>query len=67
MKTDQLGRCAVMHRVYADQRETGTRDEVCLKLAAMHSTAVDFSKTGIPVSRKRYIHFTVLHFVSNVV
>ena len=50
METDQLGRCAVMHRVYADQKELGTADEVCVKLAEMHSTAVDFSKTGIPVS-----------------
>lgn len=51
METDQLGRCAVMHRVYADQQERGCNDPICLQLAEMHSTAVDFSKTGIAVSR----------------
>ncbi len=50
METDQLGRIAVTHRVLADQKEEGTLDPDCIKLAEMHSTAVDFSKTGIPVS-----------------
>ncbi|KAG9237482.1 rna-dependent rna polymeras-like protein [Amylocarpus encephaloides] len=49
MESDQLGRIAVNHRVKADQMEQGTRHPDCLQLAAMHSTAVDFSKTGIPV------------------
>jgi hypothetical protein len=52
METDQLGRIAVLHRVLADQEPLGTRDEKCITLAEMHSTAVDFSKTGIPVSCK---------------
>jgi hypothetical protein len=51
MATDQLGRIATLHKVLADQREQGTLDFDCLKLANMHSTAVDFSKTGIPVRR----------------
>ncbi len=50
MATDQLGRIATLHKVLADQRQQGTLDADCLKLANMHSTAVDFSKTGIPVS-----------------
>jgi hypothetical protein len=49
METDQLGRIAVMHRVLADQKPLGTLDDDCRVLAEMHSTAVDFSKTGIPV------------------
>ena len=49
METDQLGRIAVLHRVLSDQKETGTTDPHCITLAGMHSTAVDFSKTGIPV------------------
>jgi hypothetical protein len=49
MATDQLGRIATLHKVLADQRPQGTLDADCLKLASLHSTAVDFSKTGIAV------------------
>lgn len=49
MEQDQLGRIANNHQTLADQREEGTFDEDCLTLATLHSTAVDFSKTGIPV------------------
>jgi hypothetical protein len=49
METDQLGRIAVLHRVLADQNPEGTLHPSCITLAEMHSTAVDFSKTGIPV------------------
>ncbi|KAL5344777.1 hypothetical protein ACLOAV_010174 [Pseudogymnoascus australis] len=52
MATDQLGRIAVLHKVLADQKEHGVLDPDCLLLAEMHSTAVDFSKSGIPVSVK---------------
>lgn len=50
MEADQLGQIAVQHRVLADARDLGTNDPDCKILAEMHSTAVDFSKTGIPVS-----------------
>lgn len=49
METDQLGRIATSHQVLADQRDKGTSDPDCKLLAELHSTAVDFSKTGIPV------------------
>jgi hypothetical protein len=49
METDQLGRIAVGHQILSDQRDDGTLDEDCITLAELHSTAVDFSKTGIPV------------------
>lgn len=49
MKTDQLGIIANRHQIYADQSDQGTRSLECLRLAELHSTAVDFSKTGIPV------------------
>ncbi|KAK1145215.1 hypothetical protein N8T08_004367 [Aspergillus melleus] len=52
MKTDHLGVIATKHMVAADQQPLGTRDFLCRKLAEMHSTAVDFSKSGIPVSMK---------------
>lgn len=50
METDQLGRISMTHMQLADRRPNGTLDPDCLKLAEMASTAVDFSKTGIPVS-----------------
>ncbi|PHH65799.1 hypothetical protein CDD81_1526 [Ophiocordyceps australis] len=49
MKTDILGLIANTHQVMADVEPEGTEAEVCIKLAKMHSTAVDYSKTGIPV------------------
>jgi len=57
MQNDQLGRIATLHQVLADD-DLGTRSADCLELASLHSTAVDFSKTGVPVSQcplvKRY-------------
>ncbi|KAF2014265.1 RdRP-domain-containing protein [Aaosphaeria arxii CBS 175.79] len=50
MSTDQLGRIAVRHMILADQREAGTDDPDCKLLAEMHSTGVDYSKTGVPVN-----------------
>lgn len=49
MKTDHLGVIATRHIILADQKEEGTSHPDCKKLAALHSTAVDFSKTGIAV------------------
>jgi hypothetical protein len=50
MESDQLGQIATKHQILADQMEDGTLNPDCIKLAEMHSTAVDFAKTGIPVS-----------------
>lgn len=50
MMNDSLGRIATLHMTLADQKELGTLDNDCVLLAGLHSTAVDFSKTGIPVS-----------------
>ena len=49
MANDQLGRIALNHVALADMRPNGTFDPDCLMLADLHSAAVDFSKTGIPV------------------
>lgn len=49
MKTDHLGVIAVRHMILADLQPAGTRDPHCLKLAELHSNAVDFSKSGRPV------------------
>ena len=60
MENDQLGRIATLHQTLADQKLKGTLDPDCITLANMHSTAVDFSKSGIPVcsfgSFSRYPH-----------
>lgn len=49
MATDQLGYISNTHPQVADQKLEGTLHPSCLKMAEMASTAVDFSKTGIPV------------------
>ncbi|RYO82562.1 hypothetical protein DL763_008199 [Monosporascus cannonballus] len=49
MATDQLGLIAIKHLILADQKPAGTVAEECRKLAELHSIAVDYSKTGIPV------------------
>ena len=50
MENDNLGLIATLHQILADQSPLGTFDPSCIELAGMHSTAVDFSKTGIPVN-----------------
>lgn len=47
MKLDHLGVIATRHLILADQRDEGTLHPDCSKLAELHSTAVDFSKTGV--------------------
>jgi len=54
MQQDQLGRIATLHQILADAKPDGTMNRDCLVLAELHSTAVDFSKTGIPVSTPIY-------------
>ncbi|KAK0614847.1 RNA dependent RNA polymerase-domain-containing protein [Bombardia bombarda] len=49
MKTDHLGVIATRHMVLADMLEEGTNHGDCIRLAELHSRAVDFSKTGIAV------------------
>lgn len=47
MNFDNLGRIANSHLALADQSEKLAYDERCLKLAELHSDAVDFVKTGV--------------------
>ncbi len=49
MKADRLGVIATRHMILADQMAKGTLHDDCLKLAELHSSAVDFSKSGRPV------------------
>lgn len=52
MKTDHLGVIATRHVILADQLDDGTLSQECRTLAGLHSTAVDFSKSGIPAELK---------------
>lgn len=58
MESDVLGMICTTHLQLADQRSAGVLDPDCIKLAGMASTAVDFSKTGIPVSIKEIPRYT---------
>ncbi|KAK5017650.1 hypothetical protein LTR60_001847 [Cryomyces antarcticus] len=49
LATDRLGQISTIHQQLVDQYPQGVVHPDCIKLAGMASTAVDFSKTGIPV------------------
>ncbi|KAI2616222.1 RdRP-domain-containing protein [Hypoxylon sp. NC1633] len=49
MATDQLGVIATKHMILADMKAAGTVDKECQLLAELHSTGVDYSKSGIPI------------------
>ncbi|OJD25479.1 hypothetical protein ACJ73_03154 [Blastomyces percursus] len=44
-----LSQIARAHMALADFQEDGVKDEKCIQLAALHSAAVDYNKSGIPV------------------
>ncbi|KAG9124551.1 hypothetical protein FRC07_011159 [Ceratobasidium sp. 392] len=48
--SDMVGIIATQHLKLADYRSLGASDPDCLKLAALHSKAVDFPKSGTPVT-----------------
>ncbi|OBZ89514.1 putative RNA-dependent RNA polymerase SHL2 [Choanephora cucurbitarum] len=48
INNDNLGQIANAHLATADQSVNGARDGKCIRLAQLHSAAVDFPKTGIP-------------------
>ena len=51
MNFDNLGKIANSHLAIADQSEELALDERCLRLAELHSDAVDFVKTGYCIER----------------
>ncbi|KAK2731821.1 hypothetical protein FQN55_004435 [Onygenales sp. PD_40] len=57
MQQDQLGRIATIHQAIADQSPSGVFAPDCLRLAELYSTAVDFSKSGVPVDLDRIPRF----------
>lgn len=48
--SDMVGIISVQHLKLADYRAQGVKDPDCLKLAELHSRAVDFPKSGTPVA-----------------
>lgn len=48
MKSDCLPRIAHAHLAWADQLGEGVGAEKCIRLAQLHSDAVDYNKTGVP-------------------
>ena len=48
MKNDTLPTIAHAHIAQADYWNNGIKDDKCLRLAALHSMAVDYVKSGIP-------------------
>ncbi|KAL5640970.1 hypothetical protein ACGC1H_001445 [Rhizoctonia solani] len=52
INSDILGLLSLRHLRLADERPLGVNDPDCLTLAALHSKAVDFQKSGTPVEIK---------------
>ncbi|KAI9820931.1 MAG: hypothetical protein M1826_000806 [Phylliscum demangeonii] len=50
MKNDTLPTIAHAHLVHADIADRGAKDERCLRLAELHSKAVDYVKSGEPAT-----------------
>ncbi|KAL8835144.1 MAG: hypothetical protein Q9170_003449 [Blastenia crenularia] len=53
MKNDNLSRIAYAHLAFADFLDEGLKGEKCLRLAELHSTAVDYTKSGVPARMTR--------------
>jgi hypothetical protein len=50
MMHDKLGQISNIHKIRADRKCEGTLNSDCILLAKLASDAVDFSKSGVPVS-----------------
>ncbi|KAI1389188.1 RdRP-domain-containing protein [Hypoxylon trugodes] len=61
MATDQLGVIATKHIILADRKDAGSVDDECKLLAEMHSTGVDYSKSGIPMDLNKLRGLTTTH------
>ncbi|KAK2802180.1 hypothetical protein FQN51_004861 [Onygenales sp. PD_10] len=53
MKNDRLPQIATAHLALADDLERGIEDDKCIKLAGLHSAAVDYNKSGVEVHMTR--------------
>ncbi|KAL9600633.1 MAG: hypothetical protein Q9219_003066 [cf. Caloplaca sp. 3 TL-2023] len=53
MKNNNLTMIATAHLAFADFLDEGVKSDKCIKLAALHSTAVDYPKSGVPALMTR--------------
>lgn len=53
MKNDSLPRIAHAHMAHGDHLANGVYEPKCIRLAQLHSDAVDYNKTGIPAIMER--------------
>jgi RNA-dependent RNA polymerase len=58
MKHDNLARIAVAHKYWADWEDEGVKSSKCIELAHLHSTAVDYAKTGVPAEMPKRLKVT---------
>ncbi|KAI9259434.1 RNA dependent RNA polymerase-domain-containing protein [Phascolomyces articulosus] len=59
INNDNLGQIANSHLAIADKSPMGARDGRCVRLAQLHSLAVDFPKTGRPAKFDNDLRTTV--------
>ncbi|KIW07479.1 uncharacterized protein PV09_01446 [Verruconis gallopava] len=55
VKSDNLAFIATRHLALADYLDEGVKNEKCKHLAQLHSLAVDYPKSGVPVSIPSYL------------
>ena len=65
MENDALGRIATLHQTLADMHPEGVFHTDCIKLAELHSTAVDFSKTGVAVSYPLMTWYSAIYVLTS--
>ena len=53
MRNDNLGQIANAHLAHSDVSTEGAWDSKCIRLAELHSVAVDYPKTGVPATVPR--------------
>ncbi|OOQ81566.1 putative RNA-directed RNA polymerase (Sad-1) [Penicillium brasilianum] len=64
MKNDSLPRIAHAHMAHGDKLQDGVSEPKCIRLAQLHSDAVDYNKTGIPAVMERSLQpHTWPHFM----
>ncbi|KAK9108004.1 hypothetical protein Syun_024015 [Stephania yunnanensis] len=55
MINDTLGQISIAHLIHADRSPERARSPECIRLANLHSMAVDFAKTGAPAEMPRVL------------